>query len=278
MVSSRWSLRRDERGQPVSILETNTNITERIKTQEELQQAHAQLAHVTRVATIGELTASIAHEVNQPLAAIVTNGDACLRWLGRDVPQLDESRAAVNRMIGDARRASAVIARLRALFRKTDPEEERLDINDVISEAIPLVRREVISHRVSLRLDLATALPPVLGDRIQLQQVIINLLTNGIQAMATVADRPCELLIQSQEHESDLVLVAVQDTGIGIEPEHESQLFNAFFTSKPDGMGMGLSICRSIIEAHGGRIWASRNAGPGATFQFTLPSIQERAP
>jgi PAS domain S-box-containing protein len=275
VVASRWSLQRDERGRPVAIMEVNTDITERNRTQDALHQAQAELAHVTRVATLGELTSSIAHEVNQPLAAIVTNGEICLRLLGRDVPDLDELRAAVHGMISDGRRASEVIRRLRALAKKTDiTPRVWLNLNDVVDEVIPLVQREVLNYRITLRFDLAPALPPVLGDRVQLQQVIINLLINGIQAMASVDDRPRELLISSQRHETDQVLVAVRDSGIGIDPEIANRLFDAFFTTKPKGMGMGLSICRSIIEAHGGRVWASTNAGPGATFQFTLPAIR----
>ena len=181
-------------------------------------------------------------------------------------------------MIGEARRASEVVARLRALSRKAEPEKVRLDINDVINEVVLLVQREVINHRVLLRLDLASPLPATFGDRVQLQQVMINLLINGIQAMASVSDRSRELLIRSRNFEAGEILVAVQDTGIGIPTGNESQLFNAFFTTKPQGVGMGLSICRSIIEAHGGRIWASRNIGAGATFQFVVPSIQKRGP
>ena len=270
VVASRWSLERDERGRAVAILETNTDITERNRAQEALHRAQAELAHVTRVTTLGELTASIAHEVNQPLAAIVTNGEACLRWLGRDVPQLDEARTAVERVISDGKRASEVIRRLRALAKKTGPQKASLSVNDVIGEAILLVQREVLLHRVMLRLELAPALPSVVGDRVQLQQVIINLLVNGIQAMALVSGRPRELRIESQQHEAE-VLVVVQDSGIGIDPENASRLFSPFFTTKPNGMGMGLSICRSIVEAHGGRVWASRNGGPGAIFRFTLP-------
>jgi two-component system sensor kinase FixL len=278
MVSSRWSLRRDDRGQPTSVLETNTDITERNQAQEALHQAQAELAHVTRVTTLGELTASIAHEVNQPLTAIVTNGEACLRWLGRDVPDMDESRGAVERMIREARRASQVVARLRALAKKVDPEMAALDVNDVINEVVLLVQREITSHRVSLRLDLASSLPTVRGDRVQLQQVIINLMMNGIQAMAAVRDHRRELVIRSRAHEVDQILVSVQDNGIGIDAENENLLFKAFFTTKPEGMGMGLSICRSIIDAHGGRIWAAANRSPGATFQFTLPTIREAEP
>ena len=248
------------------------DITAAKQAEEALHEAQASLAHVTRVTALGELTASIAHEVNQPLAAIVTNGDAGLRWLNREVPQLDEVRSAMERMIDSAKLAGEVIARLRALSRKSTSEKIRLDINDVVNEVLALIRREISNHQVSVQLDLASPLPPVFGDRVQLQQVIMNLLVNGIQAMALVDDRPRELLIQSRAHNSEQVLVEVRDSGIGIDPEHAGRLFNAFFTTKADGMGMGLSICRSIIEAHGGRIWASHNVGPGTTLQFTLPT------
>jgi len=230
---------------------------------------------VTRITTLGELTASIAHEVNQPLAAIVTNGAACLRWLAPQPPDLAEARGAVECMISDGHRASEVIQRLRALCQKTDPQKTRLDINDVIEEALLLVQREVLDHRVVLLRDLAPAVTPVLGDRVQLQQVIINLVMNGMEAMADVADRPRDLLIRSQQRTPNQVLVMVQDSGVGIAPENFDRLFGSFYTTKPGGMGMGLSISRSIIEAHDGRLWASSNAGPGATFQFTLPSYRQ---
>jgi two-component system, LuxR family, sensor kinase FixL len=245
--------------------------------EEALQELQASLAHVTRVTTLGELTASIAHEVNQPLAAIVTNGDAGLRWLNREVPQLDEVHSAIERMIDSAKHASEVIARLRALSRKSTSEKIRLDINEVVDEVLALIRREISVHQVWVRLDLASSLPSVFGDRVQLQQVILNLLVNSIQAMALVDDRRRELLIRSRVHNSEQVLVEVRDSGIGIDPEHVGRLFNAFFTTKADGMGMGLSICRSIIEAHGGRIWASPNAGRGTIFQFTLPALRADA-
>jgi two-component system, LuxR family, sensor kinase FixL len=269
-VESRWSLQRDERGRPAAILETNTDITERKRAQETLAKAQAELARVTRVATLGELTASIAHEVNQPLAGIVTNGEACLRWLERDVHQ--EVKNAVEPMISDGRRASDVVRHLRELSRKGDTQKTLLKVNAVVRDAIPLVQREISNHRVSLALDLAGGLPMVLGDRVQLQQVVINLIVNAIQAMESLTDRPRELLIRTGPHETDKALVAVRDSGPGIDPKTESQLFNAFFTTKSDGMGMGLSICSSIIEAHGGQVWASQNAGVGATFQFALPS------
>jgi PAS domain S-box-containing protein len=242
-----------------------------------LRTVQSELAHVTRVTTLGELTASIAHEVNQPLAAIVSNGGACLRWLARDTPEHDEARAAVERMINEGNRAAEVIRRVRVLAKKTDALPAPLPINEVIDEVGLLLQHEVFNHRASLRLELAPELPLVLVDRVQLQQVIINLVMNGMEAMTTVSDRPRELKIRSQR-EADAVLVAVQDSGVGIDPEHVDRLFNAFFTTKPSGMGMGLSICRSIIEAHGGKLWASRNAGAGATFQFTLPVSPEHAP
>ena len=240
-----------------------------------LRQAQTELAHVTRITTLGELTASIAHEVNQPLAAIVTNGAACLRWLAPQPPDLAEARGAVECMISDGHRASEVIQRLRALCQKTDPQKTRLDINDVIEEALLLVQREVLDHRVVLLRDLARAVTPVLGDRVQLQQVIINLVMNGMEAMADVTDRPRDLLIRSQQRAPDQVLVTVQDSGIGIAPQNADRLFGSFYTTKPCGMGMGLSISRSIIEAHDGRLWAAPNSGPGATFQFTLPSYRQ---
>jgi len=271
VVASRWSLEQDERGRPLAILETNTDVTERNRAQEALHRAEAELAHVTRMSTLGELTASIAHEVNQPLAAIVANGEASLRWLGRDVPELDEARSAMQRVIADGKRASEVIRRLRALARKADMQKVPLNLNDVIDEAILLVEREVLRHRVTLKLKLAPRLPPVLGDHVQLQQVVVNLLLNGIQAMASVSDRARELRIETQQQEVDAVLVAVQDSGIGIDPESASRLFSPFFTTKPNGMGMGLSICRSIVEAHGGRVRATPNETQGATFSFMLP-------
>jgi len=248
------------------------DVTAAKQAEEALQELQASLAHVTRVTALGELTASIAHEVNQPLAAIVTYGDAGLRWLNREVPQLDEVRSAVERMIDCAKLAGEVIARLRALSRKKTPEMVRLDINEVVNEVLSLIRREIANHQVSVRLDLATSLPPVFGDRVQLQQVILNLLVNGVQAMALVGGRPRELLIRTTANNAGQILVEVGDSGTGIDPAHAGQLFNAFFTTKADGMGMGLSICRSIIEAHGGRIWASPNAGPGTIVQFTLPA------
>jgi PAS domain S-box-containing protein len=260
-----------------SVLVSLMDITERNRMQEALQQAQAELTHVTRVTTLGQLTASIAHEVNQPLAAIVTNGEACLRWLGQEPLQLDEVRSAVESMISEGVRAGEVVWGIRSLLRKTDPQRTALNLSNIIDEVIMLVQREVLNHRVSLRLDIEPALPPVLGDRVQLQQVVMNLLINGIQAMIPVTDRPHELSIRLHRHEGEQALIEVQDTGVGIPPENMKQLFNAFFSTKPNGMGMGLSICRSIIEAHGGRIWATANGRRGATFQFTLPFARKAA-
>ena len=242
---------------------------------EALHKTQAELAHVTRVTTLGELTASIAHEVNQPLAAVVTNAEACLRWLGREAPNLDEARRAVEWIVKDGNRAAEVIRHIRALTNKTDTQKAPLDINDVINEVIVLVQRELLRQRVSLRTELAPALPAVLADRVQLQQVIINLVMNGIEAMQPVTGRPRQLVIRSDHDEARQVLVAVEDCGVGISAENAERLFNAFFTTRSGGMGMGLAICRSIIEVHGGRISAANNAGPGATFQFTLPAHQE---
>jgi PAS domain S-box-containing protein len=239
--------------------------------EQRLLDAQMELAHVTRVTTLGELTASISHEVNQPLAAVVNAAGACLRWLDGGTPNLDEARRALDWIIKEGNRASEVIRRVRALVNKTDIEKVPLDVSDIVREAIALVQREMDSHRVSLRMELALALPMILADRVQLQQVIINLVMNGIEAMQSVTDRPRELVIRSQQDETDRVLVTVMDTGVGIFAENADRLFNAFFTTKSSGMGMGLSICRSIVEAHGGRLWTTANVPHGATFQFILP-------
>ena len=259
---------------------TGTDITPNIRAdhaEEELRKAQMELAHVTRVTTLGELTASIAHEVNQPLAAVVANAQACLRWLDRETPDLDAARRSVEWVIDDSNRASDVIQRVRALAKNTSVEKAPLEINNVVREVIALVQRELIGHQVSLQTELAPALPMTLGDRVQLQQVIINLVMNGIEAMQPVTDRPRELVIRSLQDETQQVLVSVSDCGVGISAENTDRLFNAFFTTKASGMGMGLSICRSIIEAHGGRLWATANLPHGATFQFTLPVNADNA-
>jgi C4-dicarboxylate-specific signal transduction histidine kinase len=264
----------DAKGNFLGYRGTGTDVTANIRAdhaEDELRKAQTELAHVTRVTMLGELTASIAHEVNQPLAGVMANAEACLRWLDRATPDLDAVRRSVEWIIDDGNRASDVIRRVRALAKKSDIEKAVLDINDVVREAIALVQRELIRHLVSLRMELATALPMIPGDRVQLQQVVINLTMNGIEAMQSVTDRPRELVIQSRQDESQRVLVSVTDCGVGIYRENADRLFNAFFTTKSGGMGMGLSICRSIIEAHGGRLWTTANLPHGATFQFTLP-------
>jgi PAS domain S-box-containing protein len=256
---------------PRFLVEIIEDITDRKLAEDSLRKAQAELAHVTRLTTMGELAASIAHEVNQPLAAVITNGNASLCWLATQTPNVDEARKAVQRIVRDGHRAGDVIQRVRALLRKTGPQKAWLEINDVIQEVLTLAHSEVGRHRVSLRTELAAGLPPVLGDRIQLQQVILNLAMNGMEALSSVADRSRELLIRSGTHGSQGIFVAVRDSGIGLDPQTLDRIFDAFFTTKPEGMGMGLSISHTIIEAHGGRLWATANDGPGATVQFTLP-------
>jgi PAS domain S-box-containing protein len=263
-------------GQPVNVGNVCRDITERKRAEEKLRaseqrllDAQMELARVTRMTTLGELTASIAHEVNQPLAGVIANAEACLRWLDRGTPDLDAVRRSAQSIIADGYRASEVIRRVRTLGKKASFEKVPLDINDVVREVIALVQRELMSHQVSLQIELAPALPTILGDRIHLQQVIINLVMNGIEAMQPVTDRPRELVIRSRLDETQQVLVSVTDCGVGISAENVDRLFNAFFTTKSSGMGMGLSICRTIMEAHGGRLWATANTPHGATFQFT---------
>jgi PAS domain S-box-containing protein len=252
-----------------------TDITARKQAEEKLHEAQAELAHVARVTALGELAASIAHEVNQPLAAVVAHAAACRRWLDRDPPNLEEARGTVQSIIKDGNRAGEVIQHVRALVNKTVGQKTPLDINEVVNDVITLLHYELASHRISLRMELAPALCPVLGDRIQLQQVILNLVINGIEAMQPVTDRRRELVIRTRQDDAGKILVEIRDCGIGLAGGNASRLFEAFFTTKSDGMGMGLSICRSIVESHGGRLSASGHAGPGATFQFVLPGHQE---
>jgi PAS domain S-box-containing protein len=257
-----------------------TDVTATIRAdhaEEALRKAQAELTHVSRVTMLGELTASISHEVNQPLAAVINAAAACLRWLDGDTPNLDEARRAADWIIKEGNRASEVIRRVRALAKKTDIGKVPLYINDAIKEVMALVQRELSSHGVLLRTELAPALPMIMGDRVQLQQVITNLVMNGVEAMQPITDRTRELTIRSQQDEKHRVLVTVTDTGVGISAENADRLFNAFFTTKSSGLGMGLSICRSIVEAHGGRLWTTANLPHGAAFHLALPVNPETA-
>jgi PAS domain S-box-containing protein len=249
------------------------DLTERKRAEEALQKAQADLAHVARLTTMGELAASLAHEINQPLAAIVTNGSAGLRWLNQGQPDLDEARAALSRIVRDGARAADVIRGLRALAKKTGPELAKLDINDTILEVLALTRSEMQRHGVVLHTDLFTGDRPVFADRVQLQQVLMNLILNGIEAMRAVAGHQRVLAISSEPAGPDGVLVAVADTGPGLDPATADRIFEPFFTTKPQGMGMGLSICRSIITAHGGQLWGSPGVPCGAVFRFTVSRV-----
>ncbi len=254
-------------GDVVEVVGTVMDVTERRRAEEDRQA----LAHANRITTMGQLTASIAHEVNQPIAAVVTNAQAALRWLNMQPPDPEEVRQALDRIVSNGRRAGDVIGRIRGLVTKTPPRKDRLDINDTIREIIALTRSELRSSGTSLQTQLADGLPLVRGDRIQLQQVMLNLILNAVEAMSGSDEGSRELLISSEGDGANGVRIAVRDWGPGLKPESLDRLFDAFYTTKPDGMGMGLSICRSIIEAHGGRLWATRNQPQGAVFQFTLP-------
>jgi len=244
---------------------------ERKHAEEALHQAQADLSRVSRVTTMGELTASLAHEVNQPIAAAVTNANTCLRWLTREQPDVEEARAAAMRIVKDGTRAAEIIKRTRLLFKKGTPQRESVDVNEVVREMIVLLRSEAARYNISVRTELAADLPRVMGDRVQLQQVLMNLIVNGIDAMKEI-DGARELAVKSQRTEKEEVLVSVSDTGVGLPPQQADQIFNAFFTTKPHGTGMGLRISRSIVEAHGGRLWAADNPPRGASFHFALPT------
>ncbi len=245
----------------------------RKRTQDTLRETQAELAHLNRVMTVGELTASIAHEINQPLAAIVMNGNAALRWLAFDPPNLAKARDSAKLIIRDGDRASQVIARIRALLKKSPPSKTMLDVNEFVNEVVDLTQSEMVRNRVHMRVEFADDLPKVPGDRIQLQQVLLNLMVNAVEAMLTIEDRQRALLIAADIFDNTGVRVAVCDNGLGVDPQTAAHLFDAFSTTKNDGMGMGLAISRSIIEAHGGRLWTEPNSQYGATFQFTLPIV-----
>jgi signal transduction histidine kinase len=248
-----------------------TDTTERKRGEEALRQMQADLARVSRVTTIGELTASLAHEVNQPIAAAVTNANTCLRWLTRDRPDVEEARAAAIRIVKDGTRAAEIISRVRLLFKKGALQRELVDVNEVIREMVLLLRSEAARYNTSVGTELAADLPQVMGDRVQLQQVLMNLMLNGIDAMKDM-DGMRELAVKSQRAENGQILVSVSDTGVGLPAHQAEQIFDAFFTTKSHGTGMGLSISRSIVESHGGRLWAVNNSARGASFYVALPS------
>src|SRR6267142_2813527 len=264
----------NEAGEIIEVVGTTMDITERKLTEEALRQARADLAHVSRVTTMGELTASLAHEVNQPIGAAVTNANTCIRWLARDTPNVGEARAAAMRSAKDGMRAAEIVSRIRLLFKKGAPQREFVDINEVIREMIVLLRSEARRYNIAVRTGLAEDIPPVLGDRVQLQQVLMNLMLNGMDAMKDV-DGTRELAIKSQQAENEQVVVTVSDTGIGLPAQQADQIFQPFFTTKSHGTGMGLSISRSIVESHGGRLWAADNSPRGASFHFALPTKAE---
>ncbi len=268
---------KDDAGEPYSILTIATDVTESKRAEKELRRLQMELAHATRVMTMGALTTSIAHEVNQPLAGVVTNGNACLRWLAIDPPDLEEARDAVNRIIRDGIRASEVIKRTRTLLKKSPPEKRTLDINEIVGETISLAQYEIQKNKILLQTQFSMELPMIAGDKIQLQQVLLNLLMNGIDAIKTATDGAARLSVETRNYEADKIIVAIKDSGVGLDAGSLEKIFESFYTTKKEGMGMGLSISRSIIEAHGGRLWAIPNDGEGATFQFTLPvgSVKE---
>lgn len=274
----RWVLSKgrtycDTEGEPVRMIGLTMDATERKQLQQDLLKTQSELAHISRLLTLGEFASSIAHEVNQPLVAVVTNGDACLRWLTVEPPRLDKARESVAWIIKEGKRAAEIINRIRELAKNKAPQKAPLFVNDLIAEVISLIGTELAHNQVSLRTDLASDLPAVYGDRVQLQQVILNLIANGIDAMKGVTQRPRELSINSKATDEKQILITVQDCGTGVEPKILEDIFKAFFTTKGEGMGLGLSISRTIVEAHGGRMWALTNTDHGATFQFTLPRV-----
>jgi C4-dicarboxylate-specific signal transduction histidine kinase len=265
-------------GELVEVVGTQLDVTERKRAEEErerLRQAQAELAHINRLTTMGELTASLAHEVNQPIAAAVTDANTCLRWLTRDQPDLEEARQAASRTVKDANRAAEIISRVRLLFKKGSPQRTLVDMNEIIQEMIVLLNNEARRYSILVRTELAD-IPQVMADRVQLQQVLMNLILNGIDAVKDVDGRR-ELILRSQKSADGQLLISVSDTGVGLPAQHADQIFNAFFTTKSHGTGMGLRISRSIVESHGGRLWAAGNAQRGASFYVTLPTQLEAA-
>jgi C4-dicarboxylate-specific signal transduction histidine kinase len=246
-------------------------MAERKRVEDAYSRAQAELAHITRVMTMGELTASIAHEINQPLSGVMVNGKTCLRWLAGDPPNLEEARESATLIVRDGKRAADIIARIRALATRSETTKERLDLNEVIEDIVDLARNDIIKRQVNLRMALDKDLWPVSADRVEMQQVLLNLVRNGVEAMSGVEEEARELVIETKNEAGGHVRIAVRDSGSGVAAENMERVFDAFFTTKDGGMGMGLSICRTIIQSHEGRLWAAANDGPGTTFQFTIP-------
>jgi PAS domain S-box-containing protein len=270
VVATRWLLQRDARGAPIAALETNNDMTghKRVEEQRErLRELERDLARINRVSMMGELAASLAHEIRQPIAGIALSAEACLRWIGREPPGLEQAHGALSRIVNDAKRAENIVERNRSLYSRGTSQRELIDLNEVIREIVVMLRDVASRRDITIRADLDPALPATAADRVQLQQVLMNLMLNGIEA---TQERNSELRVASQRTEDGQVLISVSDFGVGFSGESPERVFEAFFTTKPQGTGMGLSISRRIIEAHGGRLWASPNTGPGATFQFTL--------
>jgi PAS domain S-box-containing protein len=271
LVASRWSIQRDQHGRPAAVLETNNDVTAARRAEEDLRQAQSNLAHVNRVSTLGEMTASIAHEVSQPIAAMVASAGAGQRWLAAG--NIEEVQQSLARISKDGHRASEVISRIRALSMKRPPRKEQVNINEAIREVLALVRDQAEHNRTELRTELGPDLPPISVDRIQIQQVLLNLVVNALEAMGANSEAHREVLVCSRGNGSGGIEVVVQDTGPGLDDAQTAQVFDAFYTTKSNGIGMGLAICRSIIEAHDGSLWVTQNEPRGAAFQFSLPSI-----
>ena len=272
----RWHLNqavvlRGADGKALKFVGTTTDIDDQKRTEEALRQAQGDLARINRVTIMGELAASLAHELSQPISGAMTNANTCLRKLGRDAPDIDGVRTAVIRIARDAQRATEIIGRIRAQFKKGALNREVIDVNEINRETVALLRDEAARYNISMRTVLAADPPEIVGDRVQLQQVAMNLIVNGIEAMKDV-DGAREMVIRSQRSDSEQILISVSDTGMGFPPELAEQIFDPFFTTKPHGTGMGLRISRSIIESHSGRLWAVGNPGRGATFHFSLPA------
>jgi signal transduction histidine kinase len=273
----RWFLARavplrDQRGKILKWYGISTDIEDRKRAEEEREKLRADLAHVNRVSTLGEMAASLAHEIKQPIAAAITSANTCVEWLAHEPPNLDRARAAAGRIDKYGNRAAEIIDRIRSLYKKSPPQRELVEVNEIIREMVELLRAEANLCAVSIRTDLVTDLPKITADRVQLRQVFMNLILNAIEAMKETGG---VVTVKTQLGENDQLLISVNDTGIGLPKEKTEQIFDAFFTTKPQGSGMGLSISRSIVESHGGRLWATANDGRGATFHFTLPTAAE---